>query len=137
MHADGLPLPPALVDVAQQGRWTAPAGSDIYVRMFGEPAYGPVFLAVEQMRRNARWIDDIDYDDEFRQLYIGTPDPANPPGDIDPQMSLLLGDLGADQPFALDFRRSMDAPSVVYLDSKMRWVEVAPTIEALIAELGL
>ena len=89
------------------------------------------------MRRNARWIDDIDYDDEFRQLYIGRPDPANPPGDIDPQMSLLLGDLGPDQPFALDFRRSMDTPSVVYLDKKMRWVEVAPTIEALIAELGL
>ncbi|MBF9128523.1 hypothetical protein I0C86_05900 [Plantactinospora sp. S1510] len=136
MHADGLPLPPALIDVAQQGRWTAPAGGN-YIRIFGEPAYGPVFLKVDQMRRNARWIDEIDYDDEFRQLYIGEPDPANPPGDIDPQMSLLLGDLGSDQPFALDFRRSMEAPSVVYLDSTMRWVEVAPTIDAFIVELGL
>ncbi|MBF9128554.1 hypothetical protein I0C86_06055 [Plantactinospora sp. S1510] len=52
-------------------------------------------------------------------------------------MSLLLGDLGSDQPFALDFRRSVDTPSVVYLDSKMRWVEVAPTIEAFITELDL
>lgn len=137
VYVDGLPVPPALLDMMRAGRWIAPASGESYLRIFGEPAYGPVFLDLDQMRRNARWIDDIDYDEEFRQLYVGKPDPVNPPGDIDPQLSLLLGDLGSDQPFALDFRRSMEAPSVVYLDRQMRWVEVAPSVESFIAGLGL
>ncbi|MEO3748756.1 hypothetical protein [Plantactinospora sp. B5E13] len=76
MYADRLPLPSTLLDVMREGRWAAPARGESYRTVFGEPAYGAVFLAADQMRRNVRWIDDIDYDDEFRNLYVGSPGPA-------------------------------------------------------------
>lgn len=134
---DGLPVPEALVELAQQGRWRPPSDPERYVTLFGDRAIQPVFLPLARIRLNASWIDQVDYDDEVRQLYIGKPDQNAPPGDVDPHMSLLLGDLGLDRPFSLDFRRSLDTPSVIYLGSRPGWVEVAPSFDAVVDALGL
>lgn len=63
-----------------------------------------------------------------RHLIAAAPGPAR---------SLLIGDLGPDQPFALDHRPT-GPPRVVYLrcDDQPRWVTVAPTIESLLDALG-
>ncbi|WP_433288499.1 hypothetical protein [Micromonospora sp. CA-244673] len=137
MLVDGLPVPQALVELSQQGRWIPPSDPERFKSVFGDRAMQPVFLPLAQIRPNASWIDQIDYDEEVRQLYIGKPNQKAPPGDIDPHMSLLLGDLGPDQPFSLDFRRSLESPSVIYLGSRPGWVEVAPSFDALVDALDL
>jgi hypothetical protein len=53
-------------------------------------------------------------------------------------MSILIGDLGNDMPFALDFRPSRATPRVIYLTLETgRWITVAPTVELLLDRLGL
>ncbi|MEO3975623.1 hypothetical protein [Streptomyces sp. CAU 1734] len=48
---------------------------------------------------------------------------------VDPELALLIGDLGADMPIALDYRRHGLAPRVIYLGSR-GWVEVADDFDA-------
>ncbi|MGI5232756.1 hypothetical protein [Actinoallomurus sp. CA-142502] len=65
-------------------------------------------------------------------------DRAATPGDIDPRRSVLIGDLGHEMPFALDFRTSWGRPRVVYLTiGTDRWIPVAPDAEVLLDRLGL
>ncbi|MDT0529258.1 hypothetical protein RM555_09670 [Micromonospora sp. DSM 115977] len=134
MIVDGLPLPVALVQLIAQGRWVAPADEGRYLDVFGEPPVMPAFLPTERMHRNSRWINKIDHD--YRQFYVGSPTPGTPPGDVDPELSLLICDLGPDQPVSLDFRPSLASPSVIYL-GEPGWTEVASTIEVFAMKMGL
>jgi hypothetical protein len=93
-----------------------------------------VFLPFEQMRRNRRWLDQIL--DEYRPFYLGRPNPDQPPGDVDPDRSLLIGDLGPEMPFALDYRPGLAAPTVIYLGNP-GWVEVAPNMATLLDRLAM
>ncbi len=76
-------------------------------------------------------------------MFLGAPDDDHPPGDIDPKLSVLVGDLGhgSDQPIALDYRLSMDQPRVLTLDytrsHQTRWVEIAPNIRTFAELMGL
>lgn len=76
---------------------------------------------------------------ETNPVYLGTANDELPPGDIDPRRSVLIGDLGHDRPFALDYRDSSEQPSVVLLAStqKAGWVRIADSTEELLAKLGL
>ena len=72
------------------------------------------------------------------------PDPANPPGDIDPVRAVLIADLGNgwDQPIALDYRTSTPGPRVLLFCWRRngrgnRWVEIAPNIESFSDLIGL
>jgi hypothetical protein len=135
VEIDGLPVPAALVRVVREGRWGPPADDSRFVAVFGEPAVQPVFLPLDRMGANARWIDQL-VDDEVRAWYVCWPASEWPPGDIDPVRSLLVGDLGPEMPFALDYRRSTASPSVVYLTGR-GWREVARDVETLVEKLGL
>ncbi|AXH93443.1 hypothetical protein DVH21_27810 [Micromonospora aurantiaca] len=136
MIIDSLPVPSALLRVLQQGRWVAPdRSSSTYREVFGDDAVAPQFLPLSRMTANRRWLDDIPED--YRGFYLGQPDRQSPPGDVDPDRSLLIGDLGPDRPFALDYRPSSAAPSVIYLSTAADWIEVAPNIEMLIERLGI
>jgi hypothetical protein len=55
---------------------------------------------------------------------------------IDPALAVLIGDLGADMPIALDFRTSRTRPRVLYFGAD-GWREVAPDIDTLLRRLGL
>jgi hypothetical protein len=133
---DGLPVPSGLLQVVQQGRWIAPHRSSLTYRdVFGDDPVVPQFLPVNRMSANRRWFDNILED--YRKFYLGQPDRRHPPGDMDPDRSLLIGDLGPDQPFSLDYRPSLTTPSVIYLCTTADWIEVAPNIETLIQRLGI
>ncbi len=133
---DGLPVPSVLLRAVRQGRWVAPdRSSSMYREVFGDDAVVPQFLPLSRMTANRRWLDDMPED--YRGFYLGQPDRQRPPGDVDPDQSLLIGDLGPDQPFALDYRPSLAGPSVIYLSTTADWIEVAPNIETLIERLGI
>jgi hypothetical protein len=130
MAVEGLPLPSALVALLREGRWCAP-DEEMLQAVFPERPIFPSFYAVESIVGvNRGWCS------ERREEFVCHPDAQRPPGDIDPRRSLLIGDLGPDQIFALDYRDSLDAPRVVYL-AEEGWVEVAPDFETFAGRLGL
>jgi hypothetical protein len=134
VQINGLPLPDALRAAIEGGRWTPPA-DDVLARVFGDRPQGASFYSLDYMA-----VENRDWPGVATRLpvFVGSPDPSAPPGDIDPGASFLIGDLGYDMPFALDFRPSRDAPRVVYLTLRTgRWVTVAPTVEVLLDRLGL
>lgn len=129
LSVEGLLLPRRLVLLLSGGRWTAPDDA-VLRRVFPEPADFPSFYdAASIVGVNRGWHS------ESRAAYVCRPDAANPPGDIDPARSLLIGELGPDQMFALDYRRP-GSPGVVYL-AEPGWVEVAPDFDAFADRLGL
>ena len=132
---NGLALPAALLSALDEGRWVAPEDESLLERVFSEKPQHATFYTLEYMRfENRRWPEA-----ESRvPMYLGTPDASSPPGDIDPRRSVLIGDLGYDMPFALDFRTSPAAPRVVYLTlERGRWITVAPTVDVLLHRLGI
>jgi hypothetical protein len=132
-HAiNGLPLPQTLVDAITEGQWRNP-GTDALRRVFREAPVDPTFYGFRRLEReNARWRKEDD------PAYFGRPDGKQPPGDIDPEQSLLIGDMGPDLPIALDFRASPDDPRVLYLHSGGdSWITIAASFEELLVKLGL
>ncbi|MCX4095122.1 SMI1/KNR4 family protein [Nocardia sp. alder85J] len=132
---NGWVLPAALTAAIEAGRWVAPSDAALLERVFAEPPEDPSFYTLEYMRfENGRWLENAVRSPEL----CGEPDNAAPPGDIDPGRSVLIGDLGCDMSFALDFRISDAAPQVIFLTpSTGRWITVAPRIEDLLVRLGL
>jgi hypothetical protein len=135
---NGLPLPSALVSLIKAGRWRAPADRSELDRLFPKRGdfllYPPDYMPFE----NRHWIETT------HRYFAGAPDPANPPGDIDPARAVLIADLGNgwDQPIALDYRASVDEPRVLLFcwrrnGNGNRWVEIAPNIESFAGLLGL
>jgi SMI1/KNR4 family protein SUKH-1 len=131
---NGLPLPDALRAAIEDGRWAPPA-DDVLARVFGDEPQGASFYSLDYMAEENRAWPGVE---DGLPIYLGSPDPSAPPGDIDPRASVLIGDLGYDMPFALDFRTSREEPRVVYLSLETgRWVTVAPTAASLLDRLGL
>jgi hypothetical protein len=135
VEINGLPLPEALCSAIEEGRWAPPGDELQLAQVFTEKPQEPSFYTLEYMKaENHRWPGV----ESRLPMYLGSPDEASPPGDIDPTMSILIGDLGYDMPFALDFRPSRAEPRVIYLTLQNgRWITVAPTIEVFLTRLGL
>lgn len=132
VHINGLPLPAALVQAIEEGRWRCPSGS-ILRRVFREHPVRAQLYDLPLMRaENRTWRASKD------PAFLGHSDDKSPPGDIDPERSLLLGALGPDMPFALDYRVSLTDPRVLYLHTEGdRWITIARDIEHLLAGLRL
>jgi hypothetical protein len=132
VHINGLPLPTALVQAIDEGRWRCPTGS-ILRRVFREhPVRATLYDLGMMYVQNRSWREQKD------PAFFGHSDDKVPPGDIDPARSLLLGALGPDMPFALDYRVSLTGPRVLYLHTDGdRWITVARDIEHLLAGLRL
>ncbi len=125
---NGLPLPEALLAAMREGRW-APPDSAVLAKVFGEQPEEPSFYTLDQMEfENRHWLA------RTGPMFLGTPDAAQPPGDLEPRSSLIVGDLGPDMPFALDYRPAV-GPTVVYRKADGKWVMVAPSIDQLLARL--
>jgi hypothetical protein len=97
-----------------------------------------LYMLDTMQHENEIWLE------EKAPMFIGAPDTTKTPGDIDPKLSVLIGDLGwgSDQPIALDYRLSMDHPRVLTLEwsdfaRNNRWIEIAPNIQAFAKLLGL
>ncbi len=64
--------------------------------------------------------------------YRGFVSDAATPGDIDPQMSVVFGEVVSDSPLALDFRKS--PPSVVAYPWPL-WVQIAEDVDDFLEKL--
>jgi hypothetical protein len=117
----------------RSGRWQPPADRALLEATFRDHPVQPCFYGLEDIAfENRHWPS------QQTDVFLGTPDSGAPPGDIDPTRSVLIGDLGPDQPFALDYRRS-GTPLVVYLRGSVepRWITIASSIDQLIEALDL
>jgi len=62
------------------------------------------------------------------------------PGNMDPRLPLLIGKLDPDGLIALDYRSSIESPSVAYLiltGDSCRWVQVSPDTDTFMRLLSL
>jgi hypothetical protein len=127
----GFELPDEIVRVASEERWTAytemerlPAA--VVERVFGE-APDPTwkFYGLDEAREvTEEWHDEDD------PGWFGSA-----PDDIEPRKSVLIGELGYDRPFALDFRG--EHPVVRFMTIDGRWVQIADSSAGLLAALGI
>jgi uncharacterized protein (TIGR02996 family) len=130
----GLPLPLELVDLLAAGRWGTASETDRFPSLWGEVyayAHGAMRGETSQVCSHLRW--------------LGKPSPEHPPGDIEPRLTVLIGDqgIGSDAPFALDYRVSFGQPRVLLYRWRLasddptgsRWVEVSPHFPAFWQQL--
>ncbi|MEV6524846.1 hypothetical protein AB0M43_23080 [Longispora sp. NPDC051575] len=125
----GLRLPPALGAAIAADEWRAPADRDVLEAVFADEAALPYFYGPADIERETLSIRDTTPD--YYEFFVG-----KPPYDIDLHQCLVIGGLGPDQPFALDYRRATTAPRVLYL-REVGWTEVATDIETLMARLRI
>ena len=142
-----LPVPEALVSLIESGRW--PRTSQEAIRQNLE-----LRVPVERIRRFAPEEDWLYLcappfgkpADVFSKLvdFHGEPDPESPPGDIDYDRTVVIADfgLGSDAPIALDYRQSLDCPTVIryrwsHRGERNRWVYVAPSFSQFAEMLEL
>lgn len=150
MEINGLPLPRLLVAQMTDGRWrplATPAGLD---RLF--PERGEFYpYSADEMRSETEAVSAAG-----GPMWLGTPDAAAPPGDLDLGLAILIADLGLgyDQPVALDYRLSAERPRVLTLrwgyppglptnerrgrwGEGNRWVEIAPDFEMFVTLISI
>jgi len=127
----GLGLPDELVNVLTDDLWTAYTEEDRLRPAVVETVFGEVpdptwkFYSLEEARvMTEEWHQEDD------PRWFGTP-----PDDIEARRSVLIGELGYDRPFALDFRG--DHPVVRFMTIDGRWVQVADSVTGLIDALGI
>lgn len=74
---------------------------------------------------------------EHVHFYLGLETSSCLPGNIDPQLAVIIGQAEPDGPIALDYRVS--PPRVVYLGTighRSHWIELSPNYESLIAAIS-
>jgi hypothetical protein len=132
-----LQLPSELLLAIESGKWAAPSDIGRWSRLFpASEIVRPELYSASQIK-----IENTDWYCESDPIYLGRADNVCEPGDLDPRRSLLIGEMQPDAMIALDYRRSLDRPAVVYFmpfdDGYCRWILVAPDIETFIDALSL
>ncbi len=80
---------------------------------------------------------------EHDRAMLGHPDSDHPPGNLNPQQCVLIGDLGPHQPLALDYRSDSISPSVVTLPwgenpvTDNRWLKITDSFDEFAITLSL
>lgn len=123
-----IELPEALEIACRTGAWPPrPPGRGLEV-LFPEEAIWPTWYPCQDVRgANRAWRA------EKRQGATGGSGRDSAP---EPARSLIVGDLGPDQPVGLDLARDAANPPVMYLTGAGRWVEVAGSLLGLLAGLA-
>lgn len=137
MTVGDLRIPQSLVSLIESGRW--PRNSEEGLRQNRElrvpikrvhrfaPEENWLFLCPPPFGKPA---------DMFSKVvdFHGEADAISPPGDIDYERAVVIADfgLGSDAPIALDYRQSLEAPSVIRYrwserGERNRWIYVAPS----------
>ncbi|WP_239312969.1 hypothetical protein [Plantactinospora mayteni] len=76
-------------------------------------------------------------DADILTWYLGGDDGVDQPGAITVNRTVLIGDLGIERPFALDYSRSISDPDVVFFAQNGRWRQVAPNIATFLMLLDI
>ena len=128
------PLPGALIAAVTEGRWAAPKDVRTLHSVFGEPPSHAEFYDFAGMENETSNL--LHMDQEYRASYIGVNDGETYPGTISLELCVIIGDIGPEEPFALDYRKNYGDPEVILLTGSC-WKLVAPNISELIHSLGL
>ncbi|MFJ4901789.1 hypothetical protein [Streptomyces sp. NPDC088727] len=116
----GLPVPPELAGLIRAGKWVPPA-AEVLRRIFDDEPVQPCFYSESVLVRENR-----DWHTETDPVWLGDPADARNQG-IVPERSLSIADLGPDMPVMLDYRESLTAPRVLYMNDTV-WVQVAANV---------
>lgn len=102
-----------------------------------------VNLKVNLYHYDGMWGKTSRFLSEHDRAMLGHLDTDHPPGNLDPQQCVIIGDLGVGQLLALDYRMKSMTPSVVTLQrgdnpvTNNRWVEIANSFDEFATTAGL
>jgi hypothetical protein len=128
LWVSGFALPPELVEIVARGRWLPPADQALRDAFMDEPD-DPHFYDLASMVRQSELFHEMTPED-YAAL-VGSNE-----SNIDPSWCVLIGDLGADMPIALDYQSKQGDPRVIYLGLD-GWREVARSFGVLAQLLRL
>ncbi|MFJ3927229.1 hypothetical protein [Streptomyces sp. NPDC090022] len=120
----GMPLPPCLVKSIQEEAWMNLADSPRIEEVFGQAPVHPRFYSIAGIRGATQWWRE-ELDEETLECYFGTSADPAPPGHMSRTTTVIIGDLGPDLPFLLDYRGSLANPSVAFLGEANAWREIS------------
>ncbi|MEO3924736.1 SMI1/KNR4 family protein [Micromonosporaceae bacterium B7E4] len=130
-----LPVPSLLLEAVNSGHWAPPADRRLMSAVFDEDPDYPAFYSLKAMVEQTEGLFSLD--PEILTWYLGDVDGDDRPGAISADRTVLIGDLGLERPFALDYSESIPSPSVVFLAKNGRWRQIAPDIASLLVLLKI
>ncbi|MFE6976988.1 hypothetical protein [Streptomyces sp. NPDC057682] len=130
----GMPLPACLVAAVEDGRWMELARSPGIAAVFGRAPVRPVFHTFSGMRGMTRWWRE-ELDEEILRCYAGTSAEPASPGRMPRLRTVIIGNLGPDLLFALDYGRSSTEPAVAFLGEEDSWRTVSANVRGLMDAL--
>lgn len=135
MYIKKLKVPELLLKVIRDKDWKKGL-SDNWENIFPEK-HGQIYLYDERLIETETEQFLIDLQDETITNsgfnWLGKQSEEFKPGDIDPNKILLIGDLGVDRPFCLDYR--INEPRVLYLTGEEYWIEIAKDLDSFFTDL--
>src|SRR5947208_3662821 len=99
----GLALPDSLLHTIETGRWKVPSNSRLIADVFGDEPDGPQFYDLPSMT-----VQNQSFRTMSTEEIYGAPNKESL--GIDASLAVLIGDLGADMPIALDYRVNRENP---------------------------
>ncbi|GGL74855.1 hypothetical protein GCM10010129_18280 [Streptomyces fumigatiscleroticus] len=123
----GMPLPDCLVTSIRDRSWMDLAGSPRVEQVFGQAPVKPRFYSIAGITEATRWWRD-ELDEETLRCYFGTSAESAIPGHMSRMKTVIVGDLGPDLPFVLDYRDSPVDPSVAFLGEEGAWRKISDNI---------
>jgi hypothetical protein len=124
----------ALIEALQDGRWCGRPDPTHLSKSLGISAPLPLLYDLAGIEgTNRHWVS------ERRQVYVGVPSESPVPGDMDPELSLLIGELEPDVMIALDYRSNPPSVAICLPDAPLMspWTAVAVSIEEFLDRAAL
>ncbi|MFI6246987.1 hypothetical protein [Streptomyces sp. NPDC051016] len=130
-----MPLPACLVKSIQDGSWMDLAASPKVEKVFGQAPVRPRFYSFSGINGATKWWRD-ELDEETLDCYFGASGEHVDPGYMSRAKTVIIGDLGPDLPFVLDYRDSLTDPGVAFLGEEGAWRKVAGNVCDLLLMLS-
>lgn len=138
-YINNLPIPHLLNDLVSFNRWKIQNVNDGFEELF--KAFGDAKLySFEWMESETKMLYKAK-----SESFIGVVDEKKPPGNIIPEFSVIIGDLGYgyDQYIVLDYRNNQDNPRVITLEwgknpkTDNRWITIADSFDEFTSMIGI
>ncbi|MFI6704374.1 hypothetical protein ACIBJC_36505 [Streptomyces sp. NPDC050509] len=129
-----MSLPACLVESIKDCSWMSLANSPRIEAVFGQASVRPGFHSISGMTGMTKWWRE-ELDEETLQCYFGTSEECAAPGYMSRMKTVIIGNLGPDLPFVLDYRESSVDPSVAFLGEGDSWQRISENVCDLILAL--
>lgn len=131
----GMPLPGCLAASIQDRSWMSLANSPKLEKVFDQAPRRPRFYSISGIVAATKWWRD-ELDEETLRCYFGTSEEIATLGCMSRMKTVIIGGLGPDLPFVLDYRDSLADPSVAFLGEGDAWRRVSDNVCDLLVMLG-